>query len=67
VGSPEPTHYLSTRQAADQIGLNVAVIRRAIGDGELVATKPRGRLRIEQSDFDAWLLANRVSVGRKSL
>jgi excisionase family DNA binding protein len=52
---------LTVRQAADRVNLSEWAIRRAIHDGELVAYKPRGQIRIEPADLDLWLEGTRMS------
>jgi excisionase family DNA binding protein len=56
---------LTVRQAAARAALSEWAIRRAIHDGELVAYKPRGQLRIHEADFDLWLEGTKV-VARPS-
>lgn len=58
--SPPPSserlqEFHSPADIAAIVGLNVAVVRRAIGRGELRAYKICGKLRICRSDFDEWL------------
>jgi excisionase family DNA binding protein len=52
---------LTVRQAAERVSLSEWAIRRAIHDGELVAYKPRGQIRIESADLDLWLEGTRIS------
>ena len=47
--------FLSPQQVADIVGLNDAVIRRAIDRGDLRAHKLCGKLRIRSGDFEDWL------------
>jgi len=55
-----PKEFLSVKEAAEIVGLSEKAIRRAIDDGELPASKPRGRIRIKRTDLDAWIEASRV-------
>lgn len=52
---------LTPAQIAARTQLSENAVYRAIEAGELVATKLRGRLRVEPDDFEAWKLANRVT------
>jgi excisionase family DNA binding protein len=54
---------LSPQEVSELCGLNVEVIRRAIRDGELRASKLRGKLRVRHEDFDAWIDQNAVLAG----
>ena len=55
-----PAEFLSVKEAAEIIRLSEKFIRRAIKDGELRASKPRGRIRIKRADLYAWLEASLV-------
>jgi excisionase family DNA binding protein len=52
--------YLTVREAAELVGLSDQAVRRAIGRGDLQATKPCNRIRIALDDVEAWLERNRV-------
>jgi excisionase family DNA binding protein len=52
---------LTVQEAATQVKLTQWAIYRAIRRGDLVAYKPRGRLRIDELDLRAWLDSTRVS------
>lgn len=45
---------------AEQVGLSEWAVRQAIRDGELQASKLRGRLRIDAVDLQAWVDGSRV-------
>jgi putative molybdopterin biosynthesis protein len=51
---------LTVQEAAAVVKLTQWAIYRAIQRGDLVAYKPGGRLRINESDLQAWLKATRV-------
>lgn len=58
---------LTVTQVAEQVGLSEWAVRRAIHDGELAASKLRGRLRVDAVDLQAWIDGSRVSApGRSS-
>jgi excisionase family DNA binding protein len=59
----EPQKLLSPQQIRDLTGLHEEVIRRAIRDGELRASKLRGKLRVRPQDYDAWIDQNAVAPG----
>ena len=52
---------LTPREVAEQTGLSYHAVLRAIHRGELPASRLCKRLRIRQSDLDAWIDANRVN------
>jgi excisionase family DNA binding protein len=49
---------LTTREAADRLGVSVATVRRAVADGGLVPirVRRRGRFRFRAADVEALLL-----------
>lgn len=51
---------LTVRDVAGRVGLSEWAVRRAIADGQLVAYKPRGRLRVTEDDLAAWIASTRV-------
>jgi len=55
---------LSPAEVADITGLSRSAIYRAVEDGELAASKLRGRIRIEESEVEAWKNRSRVSPQR---
>lgn len=58
--------YLSPEEAARRSSFSRKVIYRAIEDGELEAFKPRGRLRIPEESFEAWMRARPVEAVARS-
>lgn len=52
-----PTVYLSPENAARRASFSRKVIYRAVEEGELRAYRCRGRLRIAEPDFEAWMRA----------
>jgi excisionase family DNA binding protein len=46
---------LTLDQAAERLQLSSWTVRRAVESGELRAYKPRGRIRIAESDLMNWL------------
>ena len=50
---------LTVREVADYAQLSQKAVRRAIAQGELRASRLRGRLRIEPADLRKWIEANR--------
>jgi excisionase family DNA binding protein len=55
-------------EVAQATGLSDNAVYRAISDGELRASKLRGRLRVELADLDAWIESNvALAGGRKQL
>jgi excisionase family DNA binding protein len=63
---PEPgqDRLLTVREVADYAQLSQKAVRRAIAQGELQATRLRGRLRIDPADLQAWIEANRYRPAR---
>jgi excisionase family DNA binding protein len=53
---------LTVSDVAGVTGLSPNAIYRAISDGQLRASKLRGRLRIELADLDAWIDSNLVTT-----
>ena len=49
-------------QVAEATGLSRNAVYRAISDGELRASKLRGRLRVQLADLDAWIDSNLVTT-----
>ena len=56
----EARMFMTVNQVAEAVALHPKVVRRAIDAGELRAFKLRTRIRIRESDFEAWIDANRV-------
>jgi excisionase family DNA binding protein len=57
---------LTVKEAAAVVRLTQWAIYRAIQRGELTAYKPGGRLRIYESDLEAWLQSTRVRPSDRS-
>jgi excisionase family DNA binding protein len=57
---------LTVKEAAAGVRLTPWAIYRAIQRGELTAYKPGGRLRIYESDLEAWLQSTRVRANDRS-
>jgi len=53
---------LTVSQVAEATGLSPNAIYRAIWDGEIRASKLRGRLRVQLADLDAWIDSNLVTT-----
>jgi excisionase family DNA binding protein len=53
---------LAVSEVAEATGLSSNAVYRAISDGQLRASKLRGRLRIELADLDAWIDSNLVTT-----
>ena len=51
---------LTVAEVAEATGLSRNAVYRAIGAGELRASKLRGRLRVQRVDLDAWIDSNVV-------
>lgn len=52
---------LTVSDVAETTGLSPNAVYRAVADGELRASKLRGRLRIQLADLDAWIDSNLVT------
>jgi excisionase family DNA binding protein len=52
---------LTVEQVAELCGLSRRSVYRAVDAGELVAYRPRGRVRIPEAALEAWLEACRVT------
>lgn len=52
--------FLTVLEIAERTQLSPWAIRRAISDGELPASKLRGRLRVDALDFQGWIDGCRV-------
>ena len=55
-----PRKLLTVAEVARETGLSMNAVYRAISNGELRASKLRGRLRVQSSDVDAWVDGARV-------
>jgi excisionase family DNA binding protein len=52
---------LTVGDVAEATGLSPNAIYRAVWDGELRASKLRGRLRVQPADLDVWIDSNLVT------
>lgn len=55
---------LSPAQVAELTGLSRAAIYRAVEEGELRASKLRGRIRVDEAELAAWKERTRVTPRR---
>jgi excisionase family DNA binding protein len=55
-------HLLTVAEVGRATGLSVNAVYRAIWNGELRASKLRGRLRIQDVDVDSWVDAGRLDI-----
>jgi len=53
---------LTVSEVAEATGLPPNAVYRAIWDGELRASKLRGRVRVQLADLDAWIDSNLVTT-----
>lgn len=53
---------LTVSEVAEATGLSPNAVYRAIWDGDLRASKLRGRLRVQLADLDAWIDSNLVTT-----
>jgi excisionase family DNA binding protein len=53
---------LTVSEVAEATGLSPNAVYRAISDGELRASKLRGRLRVQLAELDAWIDSNFVTT-----
>ena len=61
IAHDEPAFRLLTvADVADLTGLSESAIYRAVANGELSASRLRGRLRVLLSDLETWIEVNRV-------
>ena len=56
------TELLSPTDVARITGLSAYTVRAAVRDGELPATKLRGRIRVHPDDLAGWIDAGRVAA-----
>jgi excisionase family DNA binding protein len=61
---PLGRELLSVSEVSRITGFSAHAIYRAIWSGELRASKLRGRLRIQATDVQAWVVAGRVAATR---
>lgn len=51
---------LTLEQAADELGVKVWALRRAIWDGELVQVRIGRAIRVDRNDLETWLERQKV-------
>jgi len=56
------TGLLAVAGVAERVGLSEKAVRRAIGRGELPASKLCGRIRVRPEDVDIWIQVNLVGT-----
>jgi excisionase family DNA binding protein len=59
----EPIHWLSTKEAAERLGITLRSLYRFIDEGDLVAYKFGRVIRIQEPDVDRFIDASRISPG----
>jgi excisionase family DNA binding protein len=52
---------LTPRQVSELAQMSYHAVLRAVNDGELTASRLRGRLRVRRADFDAWVDGSRIT------
>jgi excisionase family DNA binding protein len=55
--------WLSTKSAAERLGITARTLYRFIDEGQIAAYKFGRVLRLQQADVDAFIEANRVEPG----
>ena len=55
-----PPRLLTLQQAAEELGLKVWTLRRAMWDGELATVRIGRSIRIDRQDLEAWLARQKV-------
>jgi len=58
--------YLTATQVAEMLQLNVETVYDMVNDGEVPATKVRGRWRFDPSELREWFNANGSSGKRET-
>ena len=59
----EPIHWLSTKEAAERLGVTLRSLYRFIDEGDLVAYKFGRVIRIQETDVDGFIRASRIAPG----
>ncbi len=59
----EPIHWLSTKEAAERLGVTLRSLYRFIDEGDLVAYKFGRVIRIQETDVDRFIEASRIAPG----
>jgi excisionase family DNA binding protein len=53
---------LSSREVAEELGVSIDAVRRAIKSGALTAYKPCGRIRVREEDLQTYLDGRRIGA-----
>ena len=59
----QPISWLSTKEAAERLGVTLRSLYRFIDEGDLVAYKFGRVIRIQQTDVDGFIAASRITPG----
>ena len=59
----EPINWLSTKEAAERLGITLRSLYRFIDEGDLVAYKFGRVIRIQEPDVEKFIQASRISPG----
>jgi excisionase family DNA binding protein len=59
----ERIHWLSTKDAAERLGITLRSLYRFIDEGDLIAYKFGRVIRLQQSDVDRFIDASRIPPG----
>ena len=59
----EPVHWLSTREASQQLGVNLRTLYRFIDEGELPAYKFGRVIRLREPDVAQFVESDRIAPG----
>jgi len=61
--SPEPTKWLSTKEAAEMLGVTARTVYRFIDEGDLPAYKFGRVIRVKEADLENFVVGCRVEPG----
>jgi len=59
----EPIQWLSTKEAAERLGITLRSLYRFIDEGNVVAYKFGRVIRLKQADVDRFIEASRITPG----
>ncbi len=59
----EQIHWLSTKEAAERLGVTLRSLYRFIDEGDLIAYKFGRVIRVQQADVDRFIEASRIAPG----
>jgi excisionase family DNA binding protein len=65
-GSEPERHYLSTSQAARQLGVSRWTVRRMVEDGDLGGILVRGMLRVDEESVSRYIATHGADGGLES-